>query len=62
MEKKTDLKIDAVAEVRRIRDAHHDRLADQPWDVQAAFFRDRAAELNRSLREAGKLTTRTSAA
>ena len=61
MEKKTDLKIDAVAEVRRVRDAQHERLSDQPWEVRAAFFRDRAAELNESLRNAGKLTAPKSA-
>ena len=61
MGKRTDLRIDAVAEVRRIRDAQHERLADQPWGAQAAFFRDRAAELNKSLRDAGKIAARKSA-
>ena len=61
MEKRTDLRIDAVAEVRRIRDAQHERLANQPWEAQAAFFRDRAAELNESLRNAGKIAARESA-
>ena len=61
MGKRTDLKIDAVAEVRRIRDAQHERLADQPWEARAAFFRDRAAELDESLRNAGKIPARGSA-
>ena len=54
MEKRTDLRTDAVAEVRRIRDAPHERLAGEPWEEQVAFFRDRAAELTKSLKDAGK--------
>ncbi|MEM1116680.1 MAG: hypothetical protein AAF594_10355 [Bacteroidota bacterium] len=55
MEKKTDLRIDAVAETRRIRDAQHEHLDGQPWEARVAFFRERAAALSESLREAGKL-------
>ena len=51
MEKKTDLKIDAVATVRRIRDAQHERLRKKTWEERATFFRDRAAKLNAELRE-----------
>ena len=58
MGKRTDLKIDAVAEVRRIRDAQHEELAGRSWEERAAFFRARAAELDRSLSEAGKLPAR----
>ena len=61
MEKKTDLRIDAVAEVRRIRDAQHEQLEGQPWESQVLFFRQRAAELTESLVKAGKLGANKSA-
>jgi hypothetical protein len=51
MEKKTDLRLDAVTMVRRIRDAQHERLEGKTWEERAAFFRDRAAELGAALRE-----------
>lgn len=62
MEKKTELRIDAVKEVRRIRDAHHDALVGQPWEARAAFYRERAAKLNASLRKARESDARGSAA
>ena len=61
MEKETDLRIDAVAEVRRIRDAQHEQLEGQPWEARVAFFHQRAAELNESLVKAGKIGANKSA-
>ena len=56
MEKKADLRIDAVATVRRIRDAQHDQLEGKSWEERTAFYRQRASELHRSLYESGELS------
>ena len=44
--------IDAVALVRRIRDAHHEELKDATSAERIRFFRERAERLHRSLENA----------
>ena len=41
--------IDAVALVRRIREAHHEELKDASSSDRIRFFRERAERLHRSL-------------
>ncbi len=42
MEKKPDFQTDAVAMVRRIRDAQHEQLAGKSWKEQVAYFHEQA--------------------
>ena len=45
MEEKDELQVDAVAMVRRIRDAQQQVLESHSWDERVTFYRERAAAL-----------------
>ncbi len=42
-------KIKAVPMVRRIRDAHHERLEGTTWEERVAFYREQASALHREI-------------